>query len=65
MLSMIGHPSGGKPLMMDVRQSGSGSEHSVPDVVQSGLEVAGPIAASGAAVAGVLRQWWHRDDAKK
>jgi hypothetical protein len=26
MLSMIGHPSGGKPLMMDVRQSGSGPE---------------------------------------
>ncbi|HUC25309.1 MAG TPA: hypothetical protein VMA73_21595, partial [Streptosporangiaceae bacterium] len=25
MLSMIGHPSGDKPLMMDVRQSGSGS----------------------------------------
>jgi len=24
MLSMIGHPSGGKPLMLDVRQSGSG-----------------------------------------
>src|SRR5262245_46600140 len=24
MLSMIGHPSGGEPLMMDVRQSGSG-----------------------------------------
>jgi hypothetical protein len=24
MLSMIGHPSGGKPLMVDVRQSGSG-----------------------------------------
>jgi hypothetical protein len=23
MLSMIGHPSGDKPLMMDVRQSGS------------------------------------------
>jgi hypothetical protein len=22
---MIGHPSGGEPLMMDVRQSGSGS----------------------------------------
>ena len=40
-------------------------EHSVPDVVQSVLEVAGPIAASGAAVAGVLKQWWHRNDAKK
>ena len=25
MLSMIGHPSGGEPLMVDVRQSGSGS----------------------------------------
>jgi hypothetical protein len=25
MLSMIGHPGGDKPLMMDVRQSGSGS----------------------------------------
>jgi hypothetical protein len=24
MLSMVGHPSGGEPLMMDVRQSGSG-----------------------------------------
>jgi hypothetical protein len=40
-------------------------EHSIPDVVQSVLEVAGPIAASGAAVAGVLKQWWHRNDAKK
>ena len=40
-------------------------EHSVPDVVQSVLEVAGPIAASGAAVAGVLKQWWHRNDAKR
>jgi hypothetical protein len=26
MLSMIGHPSGDKPLMMDVRQSAPGSE---------------------------------------
>jgi hypothetical protein len=25
MLSMIGHPSGGEPLTVDVRQSGSGS----------------------------------------
>ena len=25
MLSMVGHPSGGEPLMMDVRQSGPGS----------------------------------------
>jgi transcriptional regulator GlxA family with amidase domain len=25
MLSMIGHPSGAEPLMVDVRQSGSGS----------------------------------------
>lgn len=40
-------------------------ELSVPDVMQSVLEVAGPIAASGAAVAGVLKQWWHRNDAKK
>jgi len=40
-------------------------ELSVPDVVQSALEVAGPIAASGAAVAGVLKQWWHRNDGKK
>lgn len=40
-------------------------ELSVPDIVQSALEVAGPIAASGAAVAGVLKQWWHRNDAKK
>jgi len=40
-------------------------EHSAPDVMQSVLEVAGPIAASGAAVAGVLKQWWHRNDGKK
>lgn len=40
-------------------------EHSVPDVVQSVLEVAGPIAGSGAAVAQVLKQWWHRNDGKK
>jgi hypothetical protein len=26
-LSMIGHPSGAEPLMVDVRQSGSGSVH--------------------------------------
>src|SRR5262245_55233485 len=26
MLSMVGHPSWGEPLMVDVRQSGSGSE---------------------------------------
>jgi hypothetical protein len=25
-LCMIGHPSGGEPLMMDVRQGGSGSK---------------------------------------
>lgn len=40
-------------------------ELSVPDVMQSVLEVAGPIAASGAAVAGVLKQWWHRNDGKR
>ncbi len=40
-------------------------ELSVPDILQSALEVAGPIAASGAAVAGVLKQWWHRNDAKR
>jgi hypothetical protein len=33
--------------------------------VQTALEVAGPIAASGAAVAKVLKEWWHRNDAKK
>jgi hypothetical protein len=35
MLSMIGHPSGGEPLMMDVRQSGS----SPPQLGQGGLNV--------------------------
>jgi hypothetical protein len=40
-------------------------ELSVSDVLQSVMEVAGPIAASGAAVAGVLKQWWHRNDGKK
>lgn len=40
-------------------------EHSVPDVMQSVLEVAGPIAASGVAIARVLKQWWHRNDAKR
>jgi len=40
-------------------------ELSVPDVLQSVLQVVGPIAASGAAVAGVLKQWWRRNDAKK
>jgi hypothetical protein len=27
MLSMVGHPSRGEPLMVDVRQSGSGPVH--------------------------------------
>lgn len=40
-------------------------ELSVPEVVQSVLEVAGPITASGAAVGGVLKKWWHRNDAKR
>ncbi len=39
-------------------------ELSVPDVLHSTLEVTGTIAASGAAVAGVLKQWWHRNDAR-
>lgn len=40
-------------------------ELGIPDVVQSVLQVAGPIAGSGAAVAQVLKQWWHRNDAKR
>lgn len=40
-------------------------ELSVPDIVQSVLQVAGPIAGSGAAVAQVLKQWRHRNDAKR
>lgn len=40
-------------------------ELSVPKVMESVLEVTGPIAASGAAVAGILKQWWHRNDGKR
>lgn len=40
-------------------------ELSVPEFIQSALEVAGAITASGAAVAKVLKEWWHRNDAKK
>ena len=40
MLSMIGHPPGDKPLMMDVRQSGSGTLNSLGMAVILALSLA-------------------------
>lgn len=40
-------------------------ELSVPEVANALLEVAGPIVASGTAIATILKQWWHRNDGKK
>jgi hypothetical protein len=40
-------------------------ELSAPDVAQSVLEVAGPIVASGTAIASILKQWFHRNDGRK
>jgi len=37
---MIGHPSGGEPLLVDVRQSGSGSGDLAADMASHGLEFA-------------------------
>jgi hypothetical protein len=41
------------------------AERSVPEVIQSVLQVTGPIAASGAILARVLNNWWHRNDRRK
>jgi hypothetical protein len=40
-------------------------ELSVPELIQSALEVAGPVAATGVMIAKILKEWWHRNDAKK
>jgi hypothetical protein len=46
---MIGHPSGDKPLMMDVRQSGSGPDHLV-----AASSPAKPASTQGAGYEGVF-----------
>src|SRR6185312_12689770 len=64
MLSMIGHPSGGEPLMMDVRQSGSGPVRRARLIERLEREVSRPVvsvvASAGYGKTTLLAQWAER-----
>jgi hypothetical protein len=40
-------------------------ELSVPEILTVAIEVVGPMAAVGATLAKVLKEWWHRNDGKR
>ena len=40
------------------------TELGLTDALQTTIEISGPITASGASIATVLRAWWHRNDRK-